>query len=196
VTTAQRLAFVDFQLATVPFLVEIWLVPLKPWCPLQLARLVFWCRWHRVAAVLHGPPESAFPRSAGQRRVDHAKLAAHLCSLRATQRWPPGSAPVLLTGCTPTDLERVKADLGGLPVAEHARLVTCPDSLSAIKAVAAGWRDQFVRAPRQHSALLVRRVRVAMVNAFGRAAAMPGQTAELGEASAHGGAFRKLQNWS
>ena len=103
--------------------VDVWLVPLSPWCDLLMARLVMWRRYGAVAGLLVGPPASVFPRRHGRRFCDRAGLARYfreLCTPAAGAGiFPAGSAPLVVTGTTIADLALSKQELANHADEEH-----------------------------------------------------------------------------
>jgi hypothetical protein len=215
VSVADRDAFFEAQLdpATACY-VRLWLVPRRRYCPLFWARLIFWLRWRCVAATLRGPPDGCVVRAGRNRRVmDTDALALHVRRLRDQGHWPPGNAPVLLTGVSDVILAQVKANLqlplhsAGLPAwgaREIGRLRGCPDSLSELRTGPLD-RAGFLQNPAGQSGnLLVRRCTDAMKRCFGTAsspaaAALPARfasTASLGEAGVLGNAARRRLLWT
>lgn len=212
VSAAERRAFFAAQLdADTALRVRLWLVPRRPYCPLFWARVILWLRWRCVAATLRGPAEGCVVRVGRNRRaMDTDLLALHLRQLRDQGQWPPGTAPVLLTGTSDVVFAQVKANLqlplhsAGLPAwsaQEVARLRSCPDSLSELRTGAFN-RAAFVANPSgQGNSLLVKRCAEAMRRCFciAPSAVLPARfasTASLGEAGVLGDAARRLLLWT
>ncbi len=215
VSAADREAFFEAQLdPATAHDVCLWLVPRRRHCPLFLARLIFWLRWRCVAATLRGPPEGCVVRAGRNRRVmDTDLLALHLRELRDKGHWPPGNAPVLLTGVSDVVFAQVKANLqlplhsAGLPAwsaQQVGRLRSCPDSLSELRTGPFD-RAAFLQNPAGQSGnRLVQRCTEAMKRCFctassPAAAALPprfASTASLGEGGVLGDAARRRLLWT
>jgi hypothetical protein len=205
VPAADRELFWQAQLdPTISARVRLWLVPRRRRCPLWLARLLFWLRFGIVAAALEGPPDTALQRRGrNERRMDSDGLALHLRRLSARGRFPPGLAPVLLTGVTPQGLAEIQASLAlpissaGLPAwpaPERDRLRACRVSLSELHRGTPLNREVFVLNPLgQGGNLLVRRCTEALQCA-GLAHAPAATT--LGAPGLAGDAARRLLLWT
>jgi len=179
-------------------LVDVWIVPI--WgrhgnlCLLILARLVLWRRWAALAGLVL-PLFKGVHWSNNARRIEHAKIAQHFCSLRARADWPRGTAPVLLLGCAAADTALISTALQdrGWSTEEAARLRPLDCSLSEHGATAGLRLSGFLAAPSRAEWALVdlvrrcQRARVAAGPACGR-----GRCAPLGEPTPAGAAFRRM----
>ena len=169
--------------------VDLWIVPMSPWCCLLTTRLILWRRFNVIAAVLLGPPKKTFQPSAGQRAADRAALAFHFRDLvqnsTTFQFWPAGSTPVLVTGTTDADLGLAKLQL---PVPDRTRLKAYPRSLSEWMTTE-GWSKKGFNQDPTLECVLTLRAKDAL-----QAAGMPSANAHrrLGAAGPRGGAFRAL----
>ena len=137
--------------------IDIWIVPLTPWCLLVLFRVVLWRKHGLIAGLLRGPEEAHAFRD-GKRVTDAAKLSAHLGALRnaAPRRWPRGNAPILVTGTKGT----VDLDLTGLPRGQRNRVRTLGSTLSQQRATKGFNREGFLANPtdaRWEGCLIVQR---------------------------------------
>ena len=182
---------------TMRFHVDLWVVPLSPWCPLLMLRLVLWRRFGIVAGILVGPPVCTFPWSAGVRGCDREELALHFRELFTVQ---PGAArplcstgttPILVTGCVDADLAESRLEV---PLADRARLKAYKDSLSE-RMSTRGWsRHSFNLDPAgTPECTLVRRARGAL-----QAAGLPqvNNLQALSAGGARGAAFRAMYSGS
>ena len=145
-----------------------------------------------LCGLLAAPEEDASRWSNSVRVLDLRALARHLTALHAApgSTWPPGSAPILVSGATWREVGelRAHADLA-LPPVEAARLRHSA-GLSERGATAGLRVRDFVAAPGSHSWVgvpLVSRVRAAY-----EAAGFPGggTVRALDEPSPAGAAFR------
>jgi hypothetical protein len=198
-STPEKVAFLELHQA-LHASVDVWIVPRSRWCQLQMARLLLWRRYGLLAALLAGPPPAAYYRVGDARHVDGDVLADHFAELHQAGGWPPGSAPILVTGTVEADLAdsrdtlRVMEQAMLLPVGEAARLRPYKPSLSEWMATAAGWRDAVVSDPMTAPpCVLAVRVRDAL-----SAAGLPQQDrlSRLDQPGARGVAFRALYSGS
>jgi len=108
--------------------------------------LLLWRRYGYIAAVLCGPPARAHYWSHGTPHVDGDILADHVAELVVDAGWPPGNAPIVVTGTSDGDLADAREALEilsqaqVLPPGEAARLRPYSDSLSEWMATTEGWR--------------------------------------------------------
>jgi len=180
--------------------VDLWLLPRKPWCPLEAARLYLWRRYGLVAGVLLGPAHGVHSWTNGWPVVDRAALAEHCGELIVEAGWPKGNAPIVVTGTREDDLADSRVAVGmasealGLPggsAAQDPRLRPFPKSLSEWRATSAGWRDAVAQnATTAPHCLLASRVRDALGAAGITVAGRP--TARLDQPGPRGNAFRAL----
>lgn len=98
-------------------------MPMRPRCTLHAARVLAWRCHGDLLGLLEAPGEGTFDDLAHPRAYVPA-LAKHLTRLYREGRWPPGDAPIVLTG-----VKRVPP-VAALPPRQWARLRAFDRSLT------------------------------------------------------------------
>jgi hypothetical protein len=173
--------------------VDVWLIPLTPWCVLILFRIILWRRFGILAGLLEGTPTAAHVWSHGIRRADVAALIEHLVALWVAAEWPHGSAPILLSGTDEDNVQKVRAALAdrGANAEQCSRLKAFNATFSERGATKGFVTTDFLRAPTQPrfaDCTIVRRARAALA-----AAGVPqNRTCKLDADNSAGAAFRRM----
>lgn len=171
--------------------VTVWILALTPECLLILIRLVLWCKFGCLAGLFLAVDVQSW--SHGVRTLNLVLLADHLHGVFVQGKWPPGNAPVLVTGIAQSDLGALVALMAqrGVPVAARLRLRALPCSLSE-RGATKGFRTKaFVAAPSRvewRDKKIVQRAKLAH-DAAGRPG---GRCRKITEATDEGAAFRRL----
>ena len=177
--------------------VQIWLVPMTPWCPLLMARLVLWRRYGIVAALLPGPPAGVFHRSNGIHECDRDRLADHVRNLANhgyhSQLWPR-TGKIVFTGCSAYEMVPVKMAIPNYDSTD--RLVPFPHSLSERRSTTRWRRNLFLANPDSnadfHQCILTQRCHQLLIDCGYNPPPAIANEGYLGEMTNKGKAFRKL----